>query len=212
MNSCPGRAYLALLSVAFWLPSAYSQEAAPAPAEEQVIELSPFVVSSDSEVGYAATETLSGSRLRTELGNVAASIDVLTEEFLRDVGATNMYDALDYVGNVSTAAGSGTVQPELENVVWFSSPYTSRGFNSSALFNDFFSMGKIPLDFYNTTSFTVARGPNSILFGIGSPGGLINVSRKRPVWGKDLFELQVRTDSYGSLRGTLDFSKELIHC
>ena len=37
-----------------------------------------------------ATQTLSGSRLRTELGNVAASIDVLTAEFLRDGGATNM--------------------------------------------------------------------------------------------------------------------------
>jgi outer membrane receptor protein involved in Fe transport len=195
--------------------TARAQSAPPAPPAEAapgdpVVELSPFVVSSTSEVGYRATETLSGSRLRTELGNVAASIDVLTEEFLRDVGAISLYDALDFVGNVSTAAGAGGVLPELENAVWFSSPYTSRGFNSSALFADFFSMGKIPLDFYNTGSFTVARGPNSILFGIGSPGGLVNVSRKRPIWGRDLTEIQLRTDSYGSLRGTLDFSKELV--
>lgn len=200
------------LSLTCWLTTAHGQQvqAVQEAQDEEVVELSPFVVSSNSEVGYLATETLSGSRLRTELGNVAASIDVLTEEFLRDVAATNMYDALDFVGNVSTAAGAGGVLPELENAVWFSSPYTSRGFNSSALFADFFGMGKVPLDFYNTGSFTVARGPNSILFGIGSPGGLINVSRKRPLWGRDMAEVQVRTDSYGSVRTTLDFSKELI--
>lgn len=205
-------ALVVLLGGAGLMPVASAQETAPAPAPigEEVIELSPFVVSANAEIGYSATETLSGSRLRTELGNVAASIDVLTEEFLRDVGATNMYDALDYVGNVSTAQGSGGVLPEVENAVWFSNPYTSRGFNASALFSDFFSMGKVPLDFYNTGSFTVARGPNSILFGIGSPGGLVNVSRKRPFWGKDLVDFQVRTDTYGSVRSTVDISKELV--
>ena len=180
-----------------------------APQGEEVFELSPFEVSTDSEIGYLATQTLSGTRMRSELGDVAASIDVLTEEFLQDVGATNMYEALDYVGNVETWGKSGGIS-ENENQVWFSDPYMARGFLTATRTADFFELGKIPLDFYNKTNFTVARGPNAILFGIGSPGGLVNATRKRPQWGKDMTELQFRVDEYGSFRATLDVSKELV--
>ena len=194
-----------LISITTFVPAAFSQEA----EQEEVFELSPFEVSEDSEIGYLATQTLSGTRMRSELGDVAASVDVLTEEFLRDVGATNMYDALDFVGNVETYDKSGG-RGEAENEVWFSNPYMARGFASSAVTSDFFNVNKSPLDFYNRTNFTVARGPNAILFGIGSPGGIVNSSRKRALWGKDLTELQFRVDNYGSIRSTLDVSKELI--
>lgn len=177
--------------------------------QEEVYELSPFEVSTGSETGYLATQTLSGTRLRSELGDVAASIEVLTEEFLRDVGATDMYDALDFVGNVDTWGKSGGLD-ENENQVWFSNPYMARGFLTSATTSDFLNMGKRPLDFYNKTNFTVARGPNAILFGIGSPGGIVNVSRIRPLWGKDLTDIQLRVDNYGSFRSTFDWNKEVI--
>jgi iron complex outermembrane recepter protein len=196
-----------LLSLATCLPPVRSQTAPP--PDKEVIELSPFEVSTSSEVGYLATQTLSGTRLRAELGDVAASIDVLTEEFLRDVGATNLNDALDYVGNVSTWGKSGGIS-EVENSVWFSNPYTARGFLTAATTTDFFDAPKSPLDFYNQNSFTVARGPYAILFGIGSPGGIVNTSRKRPLWGRELTQFQFRTDNYGSVRSTLDVSREII--
>ncbi|HSH09658.1 MAG TPA: TonB-dependent receptor plug domain-containing protein [Oceanipulchritudo sp.] len=195
-----------LLSTTLFIPLSYAQ----APAESDVFELTPFEVSADSEVGYLATQTLSGTRMRSELGDVAASIDVLTEEFLRDVGATNMYEALDYVGNVETWGKSGGISDN-ENQVWFSNPYMARGFVTSTQTSDFFDMGgKVPMDFFSKSNFTVARGPNAILFGIGSPGGIVNATRKRPQWGKDMAEVQVRVDEYGSVRATLDFSKEIV--
>lgn len=185
--------------------SAFAEEA----GSREVYELSPFAVSADSEVGYLATETLSGTRMRSQIGDLAASIEVLTEEFLRDIGAVEMYDALDQVGNVSTWGQSGGIN-ENENAVWFSSPYMARGFQTSAVTSDFFELGKIPLDFYNRTNITVARGPNAILYGIGSPGGIVNATRNRPLFGSKRTELQVRTDSHGSLRSTFDVSRELI--
>lgn len=195
---------LALLSTLL-LATTHAQEA----EGDEIVELSPFVVSEDSEIGYLATETLSGSRLRTQLGDVAASIDVLTEEFLQDVAAVDLYDALDLVGNVSTWEKSGGIS-EAENAVWFSSPYMARGFQTSAVTADFFSLGKGPLDFYNRTNITVARGPNAILYGIGSPGGIVNATRNRPLFGKDLTELQLRFDEHESFRATFDLSREVI--
>ncbi len=194
-----------LFSTAAFIPGLNAQE----PEDDQVFELSPFEVSEDSEIGYLATQTLSGTRMRSSLGDVAASIDVLTEEFLSDVGAMSMYDALDYVGNVDTWGVSGGIS-EAENQVWFSSPYMARGFITQAVTSDFITQGKAPLDFYNRSSFTVARGPNAILFGIGSPGGIVNASRKRPLFGKDEVEVEVRLDNYDSFRSTLDVSRELI--
>src|SRR5580658_7078947 len=41
---------------------------------EQTVELSPFEVNSTKDNGYAATETLAGTRIATNLADVAASI------------------------------------------------------------------------------------------------------------------------------------------
>src|SRR2546429_318795 len=53
------------------------------------IELSPFVVNEERDTGYAATDSLAGTRLRTPLKDIAASVSVITKDFLNDIGATN---------------------------------------------------------------------------------------------------------------------------
>jgi hypothetical protein len=58
---------------------------APAAMEsEEVIELSPFSIEESDDRGYLASETLAGTRLNTELKDVAASISVVQAEFLDD--------------------------------------------------------------------------------------------------------------------------------
>jgi outer membrane receptor protein involved in Fe transport len=59
--------------------------------------LTPFTVSTDRDNGYAATETLAGTRLRTELRDVAASMSVLTPELLRDLGANSIDEAIAFM-------------------------------------------------------------------------------------------------------------------
>ncbi|NDV61556.1 TonB-dependent receptor plug domain-containing protein [Puniceicoccales bacterium CK1056] len=177
--------------------------------EEEVVELSPFVVSADSEVGYVATETLSGTRIRSNLGEVGASLDVLTSELLEDIGANDATDALDLSGNVTTWDKSGD-QDAVQNQIWFSNPYNSRGFLSTSVLADFFELGVQPLDFYSFTRLTIAKGPNAVLYGIGSPGGVLSLERKKARFGKDTVELQVQTDSEESFRSTLDVSREVI--
>src|SRR5687768_3916399 len=62
--------------------------AAPStPPKETPVELSPFLVSEDSDSGWLATSTLAGSRMNTPLRDTGASIAVMTSEFLRDIGA-----------------------------------------------------------------------------------------------------------------------------
>ena len=58
--------------------------------------LTPFEVATTQDTGYAGQDTLSGSRLRTNLKDVAAAISPMTAEFLRDIAATNVENAMEY--------------------------------------------------------------------------------------------------------------------
>src|SRR4051794_26084253 len=71
-------------------------------AKEEPIELSPFVTTAGSEKGYVATSSLAGSRVNTPLKDIAAQIDVLTTEFLSDIAAINMDEAVAFSTNNGT--------------------------------------------------------------------------------------------------------------
>lgn len=66
--------------------------AAEAPASSGVVQLSPFQVSSEKDVGYLANNTLAGSRIRTNLADVANAISVFTPEFIADLNAFSEND------------------------------------------------------------------------------------------------------------------------
>ncbi|MFM9078737.1 MAG: hypothetical protein ACKOTE_01150, partial [Opitutaceae bacterium] len=99
----PSFAVRALL-VAVLLPAVRAQ-VAPATdtlrsaATEAPLTLTPFVVEEAEDRGYAATSTLAGTRLRTELRDVGAAISVVTAQFLADTASTNVRDLLVYTTN-----------------------------------------------------------------------------------------------------------------
>ena len=53
------------------------------------------------------------------------------------------------------------------------------------------------------------RGPNSILFGIGSPAGIINTSVNDAAF-KTAYNYENRVDQYGSLRNSISLNQELV--
>src|SRR3954467_542634 len=98
-------AWLGLLTGAFAHAQSISPggaAAAPVVAKDEPIELSPFVTSAGSEKGYVATSSLAGSRVNTPLKDIAAQIDGLTTEFLSDIAAINMDEAVAFSTNNGT--------------------------------------------------------------------------------------------------------------
>ena len=166
---------------------ALAVEALAAPSEETLV-LSPFIITTDRDNGYQATSTLAGTRLNTELKDVGTSISVITTQFLQDTGATDTKSLLSYVtgsevgglaGNFSggSTGGPGNTSPS-ENL----GPQTItrlRGLAGASEARNFYNTS-IPLDGYNVDRVEVNRGANAILFGTGSPAGIINSSRKKP--------------------------------
>jgi len=183
-------------------------EAKTGAATAQAVELARFVVSADSQVGYLATQTLSGTRLATSLKDVGASIDVLTEEFLNDVGATNMLEALQYSANAGNFNGTSD-NDFVNNAQISSTTFFVRGFTSSSVGLDFFSNGIVPLDRYNSESLTLVRGANSILYGVGSPGGSISAASKTSRLDRNRYAVKFVGNDYGSLRTEMDLDQVL---
>lgn len=75
--------------------------------EGEVYELSPFQVDAADSAGYSATSTLAGTRIKTNLKDLGASISVVTEQFMDDVGATDAQTLLSYISNTEVGGFQG---------------------------------------------------------------------------------------------------------
>ena len=208
------RALFAMFAIA--LPLAIQTYAQEEEEEEEIYELSPFSIAAEEDEGYIATTTLAGSRIRSNVRDLGASISIVTRDFLEDTGATDGESLLVFVGNLevggvlgnfsnSTPADSSTEQSRVNP----QQGQRVRGLVRANLTRDYFQTDT-PFDAYNTSRITVNRGPNSILFGLGSPGGVINNTTNKASIGSQFGEISVRFDANKGHRETLDYNKTLI--
>jgi iron complex outermembrane receptor protein len=200
--------FATLLALASGLPlfgQATSTATPPATPENDALQLSPFEVRTDKDTGYTATNTLAGSRLNTALRDTPAAISVFTKEFLDDIGAINVSEALEYGLNGSRDTTDYTGNTASSNDLIFQ----MRGFTGASLGRNYFAWA-LSSDSYNIERIDFARGPNSILFGIGGPGGILNTSTKRALIGSRTNELRLRVGSWDDYRGTLDLGRTLV--
>lgn len=176
--------------------------------ETEVVRLSPFVVSSGSEQGYHATETLSGTRIRSEVRDLGSAMTIFTEQMLDDLGAHNVNDILKFSPNTDPFLIS-TDQTTNFGATFILTPtqYVTRGGSTTLITQDFFQ-NDIPQDRYNSEALTFTRGPNSILFGQGEPAGGFTSATKRAK-DKTATAITVEGDEYDSLRATLDHNQVL---
>ena len=174
---------------------------------DEVIELSPFSVSAEEDNGYAAVNTLAGTRLKTDLKDLAGAIQVVTEQFMEDTGVTSSEDLFLYTTNTEASGPDGNYggggaerrNPEQARVRGLSNPDRTRGY----------FLTNIGFDSYNTDRVAIAKGPNALLFGLGSPAGIVNNNLKQAKF-QDANRVQFRYGSFGAHRETIAINKVLI--
>lgn len=186
--------------------------------EDETVVLSPFVVNASEDSGsYLATSTLAGTRVRTDLKDLATSLSVVTSQFLKDIGATNNQSLLQYTTNTEISGiygnfgGVGNIYVNGAGEPNSLRPSTNtrvRGLDSADNTRDYF-LSDIPWDSYNVGRIDLQRGPNSILFGIGSPAGIINASLNTATY-KNSATIENRVASFGSVRNSVDFNRVLL--
>ena len=180
------------------------------PRKEDTIVLSPFEVTASSDEGYAARETLAGTRFKSELKDVPSQVSVMTKEFLDDIASVTLEDAYRYSINVentteytSPTDGGGDFNTGVLNT---RSANRIRGLSNPGLTHDFFQ-SNVMQDTYNVERVSFSSGPNAILFGNGNPGGIVDSSYLRANLQRSRTQVSFRTDNYGSVRGSVDVNQ-----
>lgn len=190
------------------------------PAEAEIVEvLSPFEVISEVDTGYAASSTLAGTRLRTELRDVAASIQVVTKDFMQDIAANNVEDLLTYTAGTEVEGLAGNFSGSSFNSGGFQefngasrrvqNETRVRGLGAADQTRDYF-ITDTPLDSYNIDRVEINRGPNAILFGLGRPGGIVNSGLIKALTNRTKSKVEIQTDDQLSGRLVLDHNQVLI--
>ncbi|MEY2880803.1 MAG: hypothetical protein RLZZ15_3183 [Verrucomicrobiota bacterium] len=154
--------------------------AAPtAGVDADAIQLSPFEVRPEDDSGYQAANTTAGSRLNSKLKDTPAAISPFTKEFLSDIGATDLESMLAYATNVEREvedATNGFNNPPGRDSTGNDFRFRVRGVAGSSSVN--YAQSGVPVDLYNIERAEMASGPNSILFGLGAPGGTVSLTSK----------------------------------
>lgn len=179
--------------------------------EQSVLVMNPFVVDAESDTGYAASSTLAGSRFRTDLRDVAASISVITSDFMGDLGANNLEQAMRYSNNTqmdNASAGTDSRQPNGNSYQEGAPSFIVRGLPTTRARN-YYTLW-LQSDSYNMDRIEDSRGPNSVLFGFGAPGGIINISTKQARTDRSIRKATVQGGANDSHRATLDLNQVLL--
>lgn len=206
--ACPLHSQVAPLAGATLAPTASPTPTASAASDSAVV-LSPFQVSADAERGYLATQTLSGTRLKTDLRDIGSSLTIFTEQLLDDLGANSIYDLMAFAPNTdpflmttSDITGNGN---DFINVP---TKYVTRGGATTVVGQNFFA-NNIPNDRFNSEALTFTRGPNAILFGLGNAAGAFLSSTKRAKF-RQATAVEYQVDDRGGYRVTLDHNHVLV--
>ncbi|GJE27219.1 Metal-pseudopaline receptor CntO [Methylobacterium organophilum] len=145
--------------------------------------------------GYRATRSGTATRTDTPLRDSPQSVNVVPREVLTDQQDLRLTDALQNVSNVQPA---GTIQGR-------SDTFVIRGFKTQTyaidgvLLNQANNFAVVTRDLADVERIEVLKGPASVLYGRGDPGGLINIVTRRPTFAPSA-DLTLQGGSFGFRR------------
>lgn len=165
-------------------------------APEDTLSMSATTISGTQEdpdgpvVGYLATRTRAGTKTDTPLLEAPRSISVATREQMQDRNVQNLDDAVRYMpGVIASSYGSDT------RAEWLK----VRGFEPTQFLDGLplpkgsYVMPK--LETWDLERVALLRGPASSLYGQTPPGGLLDMTSRRPE-AQSSHEVQLQAGSY----------------
>jgi iron complex outermembrane recepter protein len=169
---------------------------------EATKELEPVTIKANAAKKYIRNSSTSGTRLPLSLLETPQTIQVITNEIIRDQQAQTLNDVAKNMTGV------------IVNNMYTS--YTMRGFLNS-YYNQFITFdGYIGnpyfwnqmVQLYNIDHVEEIAGPASALFSTGSPGGVINMVTKKPLENA-AYSFNLSTGSWGLIDASADFGGSL---
>jgi len=182
-------------------------QAAPA-ASTGVTTLAPVLVqgardaSPTSGADYVATRSRSGTKSDAALIDTPQTINVITRNEMDERGVTSVAQAVRYTPGVFAQYGDNDVRYDWLTVRGFTPsryldglllPFGARGYSQPRI------------DTYGLERIEILKGPSSGMYGQSAPGGLVNMTSKRPT-AEPFNEVVLQAGSFNRYQGAFDFS------
>src|SRR5450830_636094 len=155
--------------------------------------------------GYVATRSRTGTKTDTSLKETPQSVSVVTREQLDAQGVESIAESLRYTPGVVTQYGNTDLRYDWLTVRGFVPgryldglrlPFGSRGYSQPRI------------EPYGLERVEVLKGPTSLLYGQGTPGGLVNMVSKRPTTDT-VREVELQYGSHNRKQLALDLGGKL---
>lgn len=150
--------------------------------------------------GYVAGASVSATKTDTPLLETPQSVSVITREQMSEQGAQTLNQVLRYTPGVA---------PEMRGATGTrSDSFHLRSFSTSIYLDGLRVYGGPQVDAWRLERVDVLKGPASVMYGRGDPGGLVNMVSKRPLteaWR----EVELQGGNYGYGRASFDFGGPL---
>ncbi|MBB3997636.1 TonB-dependent siderophore receptor [Aureimonas pseudogalii] len=156
--------------------------------------------------GYVAKAARVGTKTDTPLQKVPQSISVVSSRQLEDRKVQTLSEALTYTPGVRV--GAFGFDPRFDS-------FSIRGFD--VVYNGVYRDGLRELtgnfsifktEPYGLQGIAVLKGPSSVLYGGGSPGGIVNLTSKRPT-DAPFREIETQVGNNGRVQAQFDASGPL---
>jgi iron complex outermembrane receptor protein len=169
-----------------------------------------FEIANGPVDGYRATRSATATKTDTALRDIPQSIQIVPREVLDDQQVTRLQDALANVSSIQPSSSRGGA----------TDTFVVRGFRATSyavdgiVTNPLADRPEVQRDLANVERVEVLKGPASVLYGRGDPGGLVNLVTRRPAFepeGRVNVEVGMR-DFYrleGDVSGALNAEKTL---
>lgn len=159
--------------------------------------------------GYNATHSQIATKTSTALLETSQSVSVVTREQMNDQGSQTVAQAMRYTPGVLTNPYGATHRYDY---------VAMRGFNDGSVDNIYLdglkSMGDsgtystMQVDPYFLERVDILKGPSSVLYGRSSPGGLVALTSKKPLY-EPYHQIQATVGSNNQSGVGFDFSGPL---
>ncbi|GAA6619154.1 TonB-dependent siderophore receptor [Scytonema sp. NUACC26] len=168
----------------------------PANEDKQPIELE---VIGTPEGSYQVPRTSVGTKTETPLRDIPQSIQIAPRQLIEDQGARDVQDVLKNFGIVQSVFGPSRS----------TTSFGIRGFEGlNTLRNglrDNVNRSTLGTNLTNVERIEVLKGPGSILYGQGNPGGTVNIVTKQPL-SEPYYSIELSGGSYDFYKPAIDFS------
>ncbi|MBY4627981.1 TonB-dependent siderophore receptor [Rhizobium croatiense] len=179
-----------------------------APTGDTATTLEPIVIqgaASDSKTdrtSVTAKNSAGATKISTPLVETPRSVSVTTEKEIEQRGAQTVIEAVRYTAGVTT--GTSGFDPRFDQIYIRGYNATTVGDYRDGLRQPYINYGMFRTDPYQLQRVEVIKGPVSVLYGSGSPGGLVNKISKLPT-EEPIREVGITYGTEDRVQGMFDF-------